>query len=110
MMKLDNSLEQFCVQWEKWENAIIDYSKASTSKPAYLQRVLESMKEDDPGMLYTGVYIIIIVLVFTDSFTLSAFKCLSYFMVPKQRRRVETDMPNHCLIPCLLMEAAVREF
>ena len=49
VMKLDDSLEQFCIQWEKWENAIIDYSKASTSKPAYRKRLLDLMIEDDLG-------------------------------------------------------------
>lgn len=108
VMKIDDSLEHFCVEWEKWENAIMNYSKASKSKPAYLQRVLNSTNEEDPGMVFNVCSSIYHNTIYcADAFTLSAFKCLSYFLVPKQRRRVESEMSGHCVIPSLLMEASV---
>lgn len=55
IMQIEDSLDHFCVQWERWENAIIGYSKASKTKPAYLQSVLDSMDENDPG-LYMSVF------------------------------------------------------
>ena len=51
VMKVDDSLDNFSYQWEQYENAIISYCKAGSSKPAYLQQVFDFMDEDDPGKL-----------------------------------------------------------
>ena len=49
-MKVNDSLDNFSIEWERYENAIMSYSKAG-KKPAYLQRILDSTDEDDPGKL-----------------------------------------------------------
>ena len=51
MMKMNDSLDNFSLQWEQYENAIMSYCRAGKTKPAYLQRVLDSTDEDDPGKL-----------------------------------------------------------
>jgi hypothetical protein len=51
VMKVNDSLDSFSLQWEKYENAIVSYCKAGSRKPAYLQQVLDSTDEDDPGKL-----------------------------------------------------------
>ena len=51
MMKMNDSLDHFSLQWERWECAILSYSKASKSKPAHIQRILDSTDENDPGII-----------------------------------------------------------
>ncbi len=55
VMKVNDSLDSFSLQWEKYENAIVSYCKAGSRKPAYLQQVIDSTDEDDPGKLATIV-------------------------------------------------------
>lgn len=77
-MKMNDSLDHFSLQWERWEGAILNYSKASKSKPAHIQRILDSTDEGDPGIVS---YLALSLILFTLLYRFCDIECVQMRLV-----------------------------